>query len=89
MPIRYRIVRSKLSTNPDGYVAQVQSYRTVTLDEIADKIAERGTTASKSDVLSVLQHFTDVVEGILRKGEIASIPLGSYYLAIQGTFTEG
>jgi len=42
MPIRYRIISSKLPANPDGYVAQVQSYRTVTLDEIAEEISRQG-----------------------------------------------
>lgn len=51
MPIRYRIIRSNLPANKDGHIAQVESLRTVTEDELAQEISLHGTTACKPDIL--------------------------------------
>lgn len=89
MSIRYRIIRSKLPANKDGYIAQVETRRTVPLDELAQEISLHGTTASKSDISLVFDHLRDEVTRALAKGEIVQTPLGTFYLVVEGTFLHG
>lgn len=86
--IRYRIVQSKLSANPTGYAAQVQSRGVVELDEIAEEIAALGTTVSKPDVLNVIQHYDSIVAKLLARGETVLTPAARYRVSMRGTFTD-
>jgi hypothetical protein len=86
MSIKYCITPSKLSANPDGFVARVQSRRSVGIEEIAAEIARLGTTVSKEDVLNVLNHYHNVVARTLLKGEIIKTPAVHYRVSIRGTF---
>ncbi len=84
--IKYRVIASKLSANPDGYVGRVTSRRAVDIEEIAAEVARLGTTVSEPDVLNVLNHYQDVVARMLLKGETVNTPAVRYRVSIQGTF---
>ena len=84
--IKYRIVTSKLSNNPTGFVACVTSRRTVELEEIAAEIARLGTTVSEPDVLNVIRHYNDVIARMLLKGENINTPAVRYKTSVRGTF---
>jgi len=86
--IKYRIIPTKLQANPDGFVARVQPYRSVDVDEIAEEIAQLGTTVSKADILNVLSHYYSTIEKMLLNGLSVNTPAGIYRVTIKGTFTD-
>jgi len=86
--IKYRVIASKFSTNPDGYAARVLHYRTAELDEVVDRIVKRGTTVARPDVFNVLGHYYDVLEEMLLEGLRISTPAGEYRAGMSGTFTD-
>jgi hypothetical protein len=87
VPIKYKIVASKLPANREGYIAQVQSRGTVEIEELTEDMAHLGTTASQPDMLNIIRHFTEEMMRRLLRGEIVNTPLGTFFLAMQGTFT--
>jgi DNA-binding domain/Domain of unknown function (DUF4469) with IG-like fold len=86
--IKYRIIQSKLSANPTGYAARIIPRGIVELDEIAQEIAELGTTVSKPDVLNVIQHYNHIIAKLLARGETVITPATRYRVSMQGTFTD-
>ena len=89
IPIRYRIIRSKLRGNPSGYIAQVEHYRKVTKEELAEEISRRGTTTSLPDINKIFDYLFDSVAYALAKGEIVETPIGTLFLTVQGPFEHG
>lgn len=85
---KYRIIKSKLISNPTGFAARILPRGIVGLDEIAAEIAALGTTVSKPDVLNVIQHYNDIVAKLLARGETVLTPATRYRVSMQGTFTD-
>ncbi len=87
MPIRYRIVVSKLPANRDGYIARVQTRDKVDMEQLAMDISRHGTTTSQLDIIKIFRYFGEELLERLLKGDIVNTYWGTFYLAVQGTFT--
>jgi len=86
--IKYRIMKSKLNANPTGFAGRIIPRGVVGLDEIAQEIADLGTTVSKPDVLNVIQHYNHIIVKLLARGETVLTPATRYRVSMRGTFTD-
>ncbi len=49
-------------------MAHVISSRQVDLDEVIERMIDRGSTVTKADILSVMEDFQSTVENLLSEG---------------------
>ena len=62
MTVDFMVVKSPLASHPTGYTARVKTKQTISFDQVTDMVAHRRTTVAKSDVLSVLEDYHQIIE---------------------------
>jgi hypothetical protein len=86
MSIPYILVPNKM-TGEGGYFARVKSYDVADLDVIADRMAARGTTVGRADIVAALQLLEEVCVDLVLEGRRVHLgDLVRIYCAIEGTF---
>ncbi len=55
MPIRYSLVENHVSPNNNDFYPRIEITDSVNLQDVARKMAKRGSTVSETDALAVLQ----------------------------------
>ncbi len=86
MPIRYYLLPNALTDDPNDFIARVQRRGTKTLDDIVEAILESGSTVTRPDVLSVLDHYHTLIERFLAEGYFVTTPTAIYRLTMRGRF---
>ena len=88
MPINYFLYENNLGTRPDSYAARVLDAGTMTQKQLIDEMLQRGTSATRTDILGVLVLYEEVIADFLRRGYRIDTPLASYFLAVRGSFKD-
>ena len=86
MPIQYTLRDNRLTPDPNDYMAMVSPTRTVELEGIINRMIERGSTVTRTDILSVFEDFESALESLLAEGTSVNLPFGNYSSSIKGIF---
>jgi len=86
MSIAYGLVQNYLTAEPNDFTARVSPKNTLDLDDIIDRMVERGSTVVRPDILSVLDDFYSAVEQELLVGNFVNTPGCNYRVSIKGVF---
>lgn len=84
--LKYALGENLLTERPDDYTAQVIPGRSYSRSEIIDRMLQRGTLVTKTDVVAVLNNFEEVITDILTDGDTVNLPLFNTSFSISGVF---
>ncbi len=88
MSINYSLIPNHLTDDPSDYMAVVQDQQTRTMDDIIDEMADRGSTVTKADILSVMEDYQAVLAKFLSNGDRINTPLFKTSASISGVFED-
>jgi hypothetical protein len=86
MTINYALFPNHLTSDPDDYMARVQPTGTADLEEVIDRMVEKGSTVGRADILSVLEAYYATVEAMVLEGMNVNTPGANYGASIRGVF---
>lgn len=86
MSITYTLSKNNLMNGANQYRAVVQSMDTANLEQVVDRMVAYGCAVSRTDALSVLQHYFAMVETMLLEGYRIVTPGVNYSISIKGNF---
>jgi hypothetical protein len=86
MTISYALYENHLTSDPDDYMALVQSKGTAELEDVIERMIEQGSTVVKADILSVLEDYHSAIESMVLEGMNVNTPGANYGASIQGVF---
>lgn len=69
-------------------MAVVTATRTAELDDVIQRMSERGSTVTKADIVSVLEDFQGALESLLAEGANINLPFANYSTSIKGVFKD-
>jgi hypothetical protein len=86
MSIPYILVPNTL-TAKGGYLTRVKSHGTADMDVIADRMAHKGTTVGRADIIAMLYLLEQVCTELVLEGYRVHLGgLARLYCSIEGTF---
>lgn len=88
MSIKYSLTPNHLTSDPEDHMAVVQDQAARTIDDIIDEIADRGSTVTKADILSVVEEYQSVIAKFLENGDRINTPLFRTSASISGVFDD-
>ena len=89
MTINYALRKNYLSATPaDSYQAAVQAKGSAGLEEIIERIIDRGSTVTRADIVSVLADYHAAIENFLVEGLTVTTPMANFRAAIGGVFED-
>jgi len=86
MTIAYVLFENNLTEAPNDYMAMVQPTGAADLDQIVERMIERGSTVTKADIFSVLEDYYSAIESMVLEGVNVNTPLANYGVSIKGIF---
>jgi hypothetical protein len=86
MAINYSLIENKLTTDPDDYRGWVQPNATVTIEEVAKKIALPGSAVTTAEALDFWEELSRAVVAEVQAGNRFLSDLFVVRLAMTGTF---
>ncbi len=86
MPIQYSLRENHLTPEPNDFMATVTPTRSVEMNDVIDRMVDRGSTVTKADILSVMEDFQKALEGFIREGASVIMPFAHYTASIKGVF---
>ncbi|MCB8983462.1 MAG: DUF4469 domain-containing protein [Ardenticatenaceae bacterium] len=86
MPIKYSLYENNLTSDPDDFMAFVQSSGTAELDAVIERMIQQGSTVTRADTLSVLEDYYTAVESMILEGWNVNTPLTNFSASIRGVF---
>ena len=75
-----------LTAKPDDYMAQVTDSQVFTLDDVIDRMVKRGTTVTRTDLVAIMQLYTQECSFIVEEGGSLNTPLINTSMSITGVF---
>ena len=84
--LKYCLRENLLTAKPDDYMAQVTDSQVFTLDDIINRMIKRGTTATRTDLVAILQLYTEECSFIVEEGGTLNTPLINTSMSIAGVF---
>lgn len=87
MKVKYSLVENGLSGNEKKYMARIRSSEQWDMDKIVDRMANSGSSVTRSDAIAVMHLFFDVIREGLLQGATISTPLFKIELKVRGNFT--
>ncbi len=88
MSLKYALLENLLTARLDEHTAQLQDVKSHDLQDIIDKMVERGSTVKKTDTLALLNAFFDTVRAITEEGGTINTGLINTHFSIPGVFEE-
>lgn len=88
MPIKYFLQPNPITPNPNDQSAHVMTGDNLTLDNIAQELANRGTATSKALALAILSGAQDIMAEKVADGYAINTPLLTLRPGITGVFTD-
>ena len=73
--LKYCLRENLLTAKPDDYMAQVTDSQVFTLDDIIDRMVKRGTTVTRTDLVAIMQLYTEECSFIVEEGGTLNTPL--------------
>ncbi len=86
MPIQYSLRENHLTPEPNDFMASVSPTRTVEMEDVIDRMVERGSTVTKADILSVMEDFEKALVSFIQEGTFVNLPFANYSTSIKGVF---
>jgi hypothetical protein len=84
MSINYVLLENNLTSDPDNYMAMVQSIGTAELDDVIERMIEMGSTVVKADILCVLEDYHSAIENMVLEGMNVNTPGANYSVSRPG-----
>ena len=84
--LKYCLRENLLTAKPDDYMAQVTDSHVFTLDDIIDRMVKRGTTVTRTDLVAIMQLYTEECSFIVEEGGTLNTPLINTSMSISGVF---
>ncbi|MGD8781552.1 MAG: DNA-binding domain-containing protein [Ignavibacteria bacterium] len=86
MSIKYSLRPNHLTADPDDYMASVTPLRTAELNDVIQRMIERGSTVTKPDIVGVFADFQRVLEDMLAEGSNVNLPFANFTTSLKGVF---
>lgn len=86
MYVRYSLLKNTLNNGSNGYRAKVRPFKTVEMDEVIDRMVERGSKLVKEEIIGTLELYHSTIEIMVSEGYSVSSPLATYGTRIRGSF---
>ena len=86
---KYSLRDNPLTEDPNDKLAALEDVKSVTKEEIIDRILKRGNTMTKTDLLAAINAYEEECAIITEEGNAINTPLFNTSLAIQGKFENG
>lgn len=86
MAVKYALFENNMTSDPNDYMAVVQPEASKTMDDIIAMMTNRGSTATKAEVLSIMEEFSLALTNILKDGGSINFPLFNVSFSITGVF---
>ena len=86
MPIHYSLFENYLTADPNDYIARVSPTRIAELEDVINRMIERGSTVTRADIVSVLEDFEKALQSLLSEGANVNLPFANYSAGIKGVF---
>jgi hypothetical protein len=87
MTINYVLFENKLTNGSDSYAARVVPASTAGLDDLVDRMIQRGLTIARSEILSLLEDYYTAIEGLVLEGRNVITPVTNFGTSIKGNFS--
>lgn len=84
--IKYHLAENHLTDRTDDYMAQVQSTGSFDKEAIVERMLQRGSLLTKTDILAVLNGFDETVQEVIKEGATIALPLFHTGFSISGVF---
>ncbi len=84
--LKYSLTENLLTERPDDYSAQTHSTASLDQEAIITRMLNRGTSLTRTDILAVLNSFTETVADALLEGNNVNLPLFNTAFSISGVF---
>ena len=86
MAVNYYLRQNKLGQNGSHYMAKVISSRSVDISDVIEEMLRRGSTLTRSEIVTVLSEYQSVIESFLLNGANVRTPLVNFSSSIGGIF---
>ncbi|BDC96667.1 DNA-binding domain-containing protein [Treponema saccharophilum] len=86
---KYSLRDNPLTEDPNDKLAALEDVKSLTKEEIIDRILKRGNTMTKTDLLAAINAYEEECAIITEEGSAINTPLFNTSLAIQGKFDNG
>ena len=87
MTIRYALFETQLAgVEPGAHVAVVQSAGTAEMEDVIDRMIEKGSTITRADIVGVLEDYYTTVEHLLLEGKRVRTPVANFSTSVRGLF---
>ena len=84
--IKYHLKENLLTERADDYSAQVLTAGTCDKDALVERMLQRGSLLTKTDILAVLNSVEETVVDLIKEGNTVAIPLFQTGFSISGVF---
>jgi hypothetical protein len=86
MVLKYSLNENLLTERPDDYSAQTQSMGSLDRDAIINRMLQRGSLLTKTDILAVLNGLEETAADAILNGFTLNLPLFNTSFSISGVF---
>lgn len=84
--VTYSLSENKLTESEDDYMAQAYNKNSFDKEAIIERLLQRGTLLTKTDILAVLNGLEEVAADITKEGGTINLPLFHTSFSISGVF---
>lgn len=88
MSIHYSLRPNHLTDDPNDHMASVSPLRTAELEDVIQRMIERGSTVTRPDIISVFADFQRSLEDLLAEGSNVTLPFANFSTSLKGVFTD-
>jgi hypothetical protein len=86
MGMKYSLTENMLTERPDDYSAMAHAVSSLDTEAIIQRMLNKGTTVTKTDILAVLNSFYEVIRDAHLEGHTVNLPLINTSFSISGVF---
>ena len=84
--IKYHLVENHLTKRADDYMAQVHASSAFDKNALVERMLQRGSLLTKTDIVAVLNGLEETVGDIIKEGGTITMPLFHTSFSISGVF---
>lgn len=84
--LKYSLRKSNITEHADDFVAQPHPKRNYDKEAIIERMLQRGSLLTRTDILAVLNEYEETIADIVEEGNTASTPLFNTSFSISGVF---
>lgn len=84
--LQYSLIENLLTERADDYTAQPQPFRSYDKEELITRMLDKGTSATRTDVLSILNLYEETIVTVIKEGDTVNTPLFNTSFSVSGVF---